>query len=373
MNERKRIAVLFGGRSGEHEVSLASARSILAAIDPQKYETISIGITHDGKWLGGEHVLEAFEQGDTHQLMQVAVLPESGGNRLYVLEEQASGLLMRPIASIDLFFPVLHGTFGEDGCPQGVFEMAATAYAGAGVLASAAGMDKALFKDVMRARSLPVLNSILLTRDDILSHLDAAIQAAEAVSAYPLFTKPANLGSSVGISKCRNRAELEAGLRLACRYDRRIMVEKGLNRPREIEVSVLGNQYPQVSLPGEVIPSDDFYTYEAKYIDGKSELFIPAPLEAGQIARLQTLAREVFLAIDCAGMARVDFLMDRDSQEIYISEINTIPGFTQFSMYPKLWEASGITYSALVDQLIDLALARFHENQQTERLFRSKT
>jgi D-alanine-D-alanine ligase len=266
---------------------------------------------------------------------------------------------------------VLHGTFGEDGTIQGLFEMADVAYVGAGVTGSSVGMDKAVFKDVMRANDIPVIESILVLRGEIERDIKAVIQRAEALAGYPLFTKPANLGSSVGITKCRSRADLGEGLMEAARYDRRVLVERGARDVREIEVSVLGNDDPRASVPGEVLPSREFYSYESKYVDGTSGLRIPAELPEAVSAQIREHAVRAYKAIDCAGMARVDFFVEKDTNRIFLNELNTIPGFTQISMYPKLWEASGIGYPELVDRLIQLALQRKTERDRTERNFRS--
>jgi D-alanine-D-alanine ligase len=272
-------------------------------------------------------------------------------------------------------FPVLHGSFGEDGTLQGVFEMADLAYVGGGVLGSALGMDKAVFKDVMRANHIPVVEAIVVLRSEIDGQLEQVAERAERVANYPLFVKPANLGSSVGITKCMSRADLLEGLIEAARFDRKVLVERGLNA-REIEVSVLGNDAPVASVPGEILPSREFYSYEAKYIDGKSGLVIPAPLSAEQAERIRSLAVQAYRAIDCAGMARVDFLLEKNPSSgdgIYLSEINTIPGFTHISMYPKLWEASGVSYPALLDRLIELALERKADRDRTERHYKRET
>ncbi len=371
-----RIGVIFGGRSGEHEVSLMSARSVLSVLDPQKYDVTSIGITHTGRWVTGQNVLEALQQGlgrgessqQIASLSDAALLGDPSHPGVYRLSSTGQGELLEKLADLDVIFPVLHGTFGEDGTLQGLLEMADVAYVGAGVLGSAVGMDKALFKDVMRANSIPVVDSILVSRFELEHDLEAVLARAEALAPYPLFTKPANLGSSVGIMKCHHRSDLLEGVLDAARFDRRVLIERGVNA-REIEVSVLGNREPQASLPGEIIPSDEFYDYDAKYIDNRSELVIPAPLSAGQTAQIRALAVRAYAAIDCAGMARVDFLVDKDSGEINLNEINTIPGFTQISMYPKLWEASGLSYSALVDRLIELALERKAERDRNERQY----
>lgn len=365
MMKKLRVAVLFGGRSGEHEVSLMSARSVLAALNPQKYEAIQVGITHEGAWMTGENALEVFAGNASDALTPVILPGDPTFPGLYAASE--TGFVK--LSDFDVVFPVLHGTYGEDGALQGLLEMADVAYVGAGVTGSAVGMDKGIFKDVMRSHDIPVLDAIVMLRSEIEQDLDAAIRRAEAVSAYPLFVKPANLGSSVGVSKCHSREELAEGLKDAARYDRRIIVERGLDA-REIEISVLGNDAPEASIPGEIIPSDEFYTYEAKYIDGKSGLNIPAPLPGGQVKALQAYAIRAFRAIDCAGLARVDFLLDKKTGEMYLNEVNTMPGFTEISMYPKLWEASGLPYEALLDKLIALALERKAERDRTERRFR---
>ena len=371
MTEKINVAVLFGGRSGEHEVSLLSARSVLSVIDRNKYNVTPIGITKQGQWLLGENVIDCFEKNDTASLLPAFLLPEPGKNQLFVLRNLSGQTLIEPFTTLDVIFPVMHGTFGEDGTLQGMLELASIAYVGAGVLGSSASMDKQLFKDVMKAHQIPVIESILFTRSQIESEMETCIEKSEALSDYPLFTKPANLGSSVGINKCHNRAELIAGLKEAAEFDRRILVEKGINHPREIEVSVLGNDAPIASIPGEIEPADDFYSYNAKYYDDRSKLYIPAELSPEQLEKIQQYALTAYQAADCAGMARVDFLID-ENEEIYLSEINTLPGFTQISMYPKLWEASGLPYPQLIDRLIELAIERRKENDRSIREYRRK-
>ncbi len=366
LKQKIRIGILFGGRSGEHEVSLMSARSVVRVLDVKRYNVTLIGITHDGQWLAGENALDALEKGNTAHLTPVTLLPQAGQRTLFALKDGA----LAPYAELDVIFPVLHGTFGEDGTIQGLFELIGLPYVGAGVLGSSVGMDKGLFKDVMRANGIPVLDSIVLTRREIEKNIENAIAACEKISAYPLFTKPANLGSSVGISKVRGRSDLYEGLLEAARFDRRVLVERGLEKPREIEVSVLGNDQPIASVPGEIRPSDDFYTYNAKYVDDRSELIIPANLSETKRDEIRNLAVAIYQAIDCAGMARVDFLYSESTGEIYVSEVNTIPGFTSISMYPKLWEAAGISYPELVDRLVSLALERNADQQRTERQYR---
>jgi len=365
MTSKKSLALVFGGRSGEHEVSLMSARSVRSVLSKDQYEITEIGITREGLWFTGTNVLEAFETNHHNDLTPIALLPEPHDHSLFIRK----GDLIKPLPPVDVFFPVTHGTFGEDGTQQGLFELADVAYVGCGVLASAVGMDKNLFKDVMRANQIPVADSILVNRSELLASMEEVISKIEKHLHYPIFIKPANLGSSVGITKCRTRSDVYEGLLEASLYDRRVLVEQGINA-REIEVSVLGNEDVIVSVPGEVRPSDDFYTYEAKYINDNSELIIPANVSGSEIETLQTLAEKAYKAIDGAGMARVDFLMDRETHEIYLSEINTIPGFTKISMYPKLLQAIGISYDELVVRLVDLALQRKSDRDNTIHTFR---
>ena len=369
------VGVIFGGRSGEHEVSLLSAASVLAALDPEKYQVTQIGITHEGTWLVGDNVLEVMNQGNYASLNPVALIPDPTRQGLYRIQNTQHGELLERLSQLDVIFPVLHGTFGEDGTIQGLFEMADIAYVGAGVLGSSLGMDKGVFKDIMHARGIPVVESLLFSRMEIAKDLDRVIGEALALAHFPLFVKPANLGSSVGITRCTSRSDLVEGLYEAARFDRRVLVERGLNA-REIEVSILGNEKPEASIPGEIIPSREFYSYEAKYIDDRSELLIPAPISKELTETVREYAIQAYKAIDCAGMARVDFLLDKSSSgvgtinDLYLSEVNTIPGFTRISMYPKLWEASGLSYSKLVDRLIDLAMERKFDRDSTERRFK---
>jgi len=371
MEKKLRIAVLFGGRSGEHEVSLMSARSVLSALDPKKYEITQIGITKDGVWLAGENVLEALSNGqmDDENLKQVVILPDKHHNRIWEIRIENSTWMLEPLTNVDVVFPILHGTFGEDGTLQGLLELADLAYVGAGVTGSSVGMDKGIFKDVMRANGIPTVKSVIVLRSEVEKEIEAVIRQAEALGPYPLFVKPANLGSSVGITKCNSRADLTEGLMEAATYDRRVLVECGVNA-REIEVSVLGNDKPQASVPGEVLPSREFYSYESKYVDETSTLLIPAPLPVGVADKIRQMAVSAYQAIDCSGMARVDFFIEKTTGEIYLNELNTIPGFTSISMYPKLWEATGLPYQKLLDRLIELALERKADRDCTERRFR---
>ena len=364
MTDKLNLVLIFGGRSGEHAVSLRSAQSVLAALDETKYQVFQVGITTEGLWLHGANAHQAFRDGSFELLQEALILSYGGKPYLYTRE----GNHLESITPIDVIFPVLHGTFGEDGTIQGLFEIQNCAYVGAGVLGSSVAMDKAVCKHVMRSIGVPVLEYAVLSRREIQADLPGAIELAEQVAPYPLFVKPANLGSSVGISKARNREELASALQLAARFDRRILVERGIN-PREIEISVLGNTEAQCTVPGEIVPGDEFYTYKDKYQSGDPEVAIPAPLPEAQTALLQQYAIDAFKAVDGAGLARVDFLIDKVSGEVYFNEINTMPGFTEISMYPKLWLYSGLSYTELVNRLIELALERKAEQDETIRKF----
>ncbi len=364
MNDKLRLGVIFGGRSGEHEVSLMSARSVMSALDRSKYEIVPIGITKSGRWLSGDHVLKAFQQGHQEELVGVMLPAEPGLKGLYRWQEDQA---LQRLTDLDVVFPVLHGTYGEDGTLQGLLEMADVPYVGTGVLASSVAMDKDLFKHVMRANDIPVLDWTIVLSTQLESDIQAELDRLESLLPYPMFVKPANMGSSVGVSKCRGRSDLMEGIMDAARYDRRILVEAGIEA-REIEISVLGNEDPEASVPGEVVPGDEFYSYRAKYIDDTSDLLIPAPIEDGLVGEAQRLAIAAFKAIDGAGMGRVDFLLDKNDGSLYLNEINTIPGFTKISMYPKLWEASGLSYPKLLDRLIELA---FERQAQKDKLVRS--
>lgn len=363
-SDRKlRVGIIFGGQSGEHEVSLTSAQGIMKAIDKNKYEVVPIGITKTGQWLSG---------GDVHRRL----LDAAAGHPVLKDEGQPAGSptehsLALPIdetGPLDVIFPVLHGPFGEDGTVQGLFELAGIPYVGAGVTASAVGMDKAICKDIFRAHGLPIVLHRTFLRRQWQTDSETVLAECEATIPYPMFVKPANLGSSVGIHKAKNQEQLRAGLDDAARYDRKLIVEQGIEA-REIEVSVLGNNDPIASVPGEIIPSREFYSYAAKYIDASSELLIPAPISPEHSELIQKLAVMAFQAVDCTGLARCDFLLEKSSGEVFINELNTMPGFTPISMYPKLWAASGIPYSELIDRLIALALERFEERQQSQTMF----
>jgi len=358
---RLRVAVLFGGRSGEHEVSLASAQSVMEAMDRKKYEIYPVGITKLGRWITEGDPMSLLQSGleEKDKGMDMGkALAVVGGHDLTV--ESVSPKADFP--DVDVVFPVLHGTYGEDGTVQGLLELADVPYVGAGVLGSALGLDKIAQKAVLSASDIPVVPCLAVTRARWREEPEEVLSDVEGRFAYPIFVKPANLGSSVGVSKTRDRDELGAGLDLAARYDRRLLVEAAINA-REIECSVLGNDEPTASLPGEVVPCNEFYDYEAKYIDGESELHIPADLDEEMVQKIQEMAVRAFRAIDCAGMARVDFFLCRDTGALYVNELNTVPGFTKISMYPKLWEASGLPYPKLIDRLIEYALARHEEKR----------
>jgi D-alanine-D-alanine ligase len=379
VEDRKlKIAVLFGGRSGEHEVSLDSARSVLSVLDPLKYDIFQVGITHAGNWLTGPDARLALENGHIENLLPCTILPDPSAPTLFVIRTKGHKYLrylrrqekiLEKLTDLDVVFPVLHGTYGEDGTLQGLLEMVDLAYVGAGVTGSSVGMDKGVFKDVMRAIGIPTVESVIVLRSEIEKDIEQVMRRAETVAAYPLFIKPANLGSSVGITKCNTHADLGEALLEAAAYDRRVLVERGVDA-REIEVAVLGNDDPQASVPGEVLPSREFYSYESKYVDGTSGLLIPAPLPAELADQIRRMAITAYKAIDCAGMARVDFFLEKSTGALYLNELNSIPGFTNISMYPKLWEASGLPYAALVDRLVQLALERKTDRSHTERQFR---
>jgi D-alanine-D-alanine ligase len=360
VKKRIRVGVLFGGRSGEHEVSLISADSVIKALDPAKYEVVPIGISREGRWCLGREALKLLPQ-VLDQGTPVIPSVDPHGPKLVPLKP-AGNLLAPP--QIDVIFPVLHGTFGEDGTIQGLLELAGIPYVGAGVLGSAVGMDKDVMKRLFRDAGLPVVEWVVVLRNEWKQSPARFRKLIETKLGYPLFVKPANLGSSVGISKVHNRRELGPAIDLAARYDRKVIVEIGLDA-REIECSVLGNDQPKASVPGEIVPVNEFYDYEAKYVKEGSELLIPAKLSPSETRCVRDLAIRAFRAVDCAGMARVDFLLDRPSGKLFVNELNTIPGFTPISMYPKLWEASGVPYPALLDRLIELALERHREKGLT--------
>jgi D-alanine-D-alanine ligase len=389
-----RVGVLFGGRSGEHEVSLLSAASVVNAIDKTKYEVVPVGITKEGRWVtaGDAERLLAGKQdegkhlraGDPDTTPGAAVLatgeavvvpPEpahrSGGS---LAPFQTDAVLARRASdraiNVDVIFPVLHGTFGEDGTIQGLLELADIAYVGAGVLGSAAGMDKDVMKALFQSAGLPIVKHVTILRGTWDENPKKTEKLVESKVKYPMFVKPANLGSSVGISKAHNRRELGPAIYEAAKFDRKIVIEQGVGgakqKAREIECSVLGNDKPAASVPGEIVPGKEFYDYTAKYLDEGSELIIPAKLTKAETKKVQELAVLAFRAVDCAGLARVDFLMDPKTRKLYVNEINTMPGFTAISMYPKLWAASGLGYADLIDRLIQLGLERHADKKKNQ-------
>jgi D-alanine-D-alanine ligase len=384
MTHKLRVGVIFGGRSGEHEVSLASAQSMMAAMDHSKYDIVPIGITKEGRWIVQGDPLAALQAGDAGALPTAALLGDPSQHGLMRISPAGSddvtctGTLQLQLArleALDVIFPVLHGPYGEDGTLQGLLELANIPYVGAGVLGSAVGMDKIIFKRICEATGLPIVAYVALGRKEWQRDPSGTLAQVEACLGYPMFTKPANLGSSVGISKCRDRDELAEGLAEAARYDRKLVVEAAVAQAREIEVSVLGNDEPMASVPGEIIPSREFYSYEAKYVDqgeDASQLLIPAPISPEIARRAQELAVRAYLAIDCAGMARADFLLSGATGGLYVNELNTIPGFTAISMYPKLWEASGVSYPELIDRLIELALERQQDKEHSETSYQPR-
>ena len=356
MKKKLRVGVIFGGRSGEHEVSLRSAESVINAIDKSKYEVVPIGITKEGRWLisGNATALlpEAVMASNNHR--QVAIIGDPTRQGLTRLDERKQALSSEPL---DAVFPVLHGTYGEDGTIQGLLEMAGVPYVGCGVMASATGMDKIAMKQLFQHAGLTLIDYDWFLRAAWEDNPDAIINRISRRLGLPVFVKPANLGSSVGISKATNKHELGDAIDDAARYDRKVVVERAVNG-REIEVSILGNEHPIASLPGEIITGHEFYDYEDKYIDTTSRTEVPAKLPKKLIDRIQRQAIQAFQAVDGSGLARVDFFVERGTNRVIINEINTMPGFTSISIYPKLWEASGISYSELIDRLIQLAIER---------------
>jgi D-alanine-D-alanine ligase len=355
MTRKVRVGVIFGGRSGEHEVSLVSATAVMQHLDAERYEVVPIGITPGGKWVSSDRALGLLKaKAGLEREPEQALLAEPSRRALIDLTRQGVDGL-----ALDVLFPLVHGTYGEDGTLQGLLELADIPYVGAGVLASAVGMDKIVQKMVFTAAGLPVVRYVWFHSGAVGNA--ATIRQIEHALRYPVFVKPANTGSSVGITKAHDRKELAAGLVLAADFDRKVIVEQGIAKVREIECGVLGNSVPEASVLGEVIPSNEYYDYDAKYVDGKSSAVIPAKLPAAVTKEIRKLAIAAYTAMDCAGMARVDFFVTKDRAKVYLNEVNTIPGFTAISMYPKLWEASGIAFPALLDRLIALAVERHRE------------
>ena len=387
---KKRVGILFGGRSGEHEVSLLSAASIVKAIDNSKFEVVPIGITKEGRWLTEVHA-ERLLQGDKVEERHLragdpAATPGAAvlakGESILVPPEPSAhaGLVPFEVGTeqhngpsaidVDIIFPVLHGTFGEDGTIQGLLELADIAYVGSGVLGSAAGMDKDIMKRLFRDAGLALVKHATVLRSQWEQEPKKVKKLIESKLKYPVFVKPANLGSSVGISKVHDSSELAAGMNEAAKFDRKIVVEQGVGgkkrKAREIECAILGNDSPKASICGEIVPAAEFYDYNAKYIDEGSELLIPAKLTKAQQKQVQEMAIKAFQACDCSGLARVDFLMDPVTGKFYINEVNTMPGFTSISMYPKLWGATGIPYTELITRLIELGLERHEDRKRNQ-------
>ncbi|MFZ0285338.1 MAG: D-alanine--D-alanine ligase family protein [Terriglobales bacterium] len=393
--KKLRVGILFGGRSGEHEVSLLSAASVFHAIDKNKYEVVPIGITKQGHWVtaadaerllqgkGAGHEERHLRAGDPESTPAAAVLakgesvvvppePHQTGSSLAAFQTERA-LVRRATdraINVDVIFPVLHGTFGEDGTIQGLLELADLPYVGAGVLGSAAGMDKDIMKALFRAAGLPIVKHVTVLRSDWEAKPKKVKKLVEGKLKYPVFVKPANLGSSVGISKAHDGKELGPAIDEAAKFDRKIVIESGVggrqHKAREIECSVLGNDQPEASVPGEIIPGQEFYDYNAKYLDEGSRLIIPAKLSKAETKRVRQLAIAAFQAVDCSGLARVDFLMEPQTRKIYLNEINTMPGFTSISMYPKLWAATGLPYPELIERLIRLGLDRYQEKKKNQ-------
>jgi D-alanine-D-alanine ligase len=393
--KKLRVGILFGGRSGEHEVSLLSAASVFNAIDKNKYEVVPIGITKQGHWVtaadaerllkgkAADHEDRHLRAGDPQATSSAAVLasgesvvvppePHQPGSSLAAF--QTDNAMVRRAAdraiNVDVIFPVLHGTFGEDGTIQGLLELADLPYVGAGVLGSAAGMDKDIMKALFHAAGLPIVKHVTVLRGDWEAEPKKVQKLVESKVKYPVFVKPANLGSSVGISKAHDRKELGPAIDEAGRFDRKIVIEQGVggrkHKAREIECAVFGNDKPDASVPGEIVPGQEFYDYNAKYLDEGSQLIIPAKLSKAETKKVQQLAIAAFKAVDCSGLARVDFLMEPKTRKIYLNEINTMPGFTSISMYPKLWAATGVTYPELIERLIQLGLERHQEKKKNQ-------
>ncbi len=377
-----RIGVIYGGRSSEHEVSLASAASVIANLDKRRYEPVPIRIDRDGRWsipdrppttvVAGDVIAKARQESErpARSGREAYLVPHPGEETLLTFERASGETPARENAyvaglALDLIFPVLHGPFGEDGTVQGLLELAGVPYIGSGVLASAMAMDKAVMKTAFTARGLPIVAHLVVWRNQWEATPDEVTATVGSRLSFPVFVKPANLGSSVGISKVQARGELAAAMRLALEFDRKIVVEAAVPAAREIECSVIGNDRPEASVPGEIEPSREFYDYEAKYVE-ESKTIVPAPLDDATAADVRRLATEAFLAVEASGFARVDFLLSRETGRLYVNEINTIPGFTTISMFPKLWEATGLGYRALLDRLVELAFER-HAARQSFR------
>jgi len=367
ITKRIRIGVIFGGRSVEHEVSLVSAASVINALDKEKYEVVPIGIASTGQWLSSNETLRLLKEKQSIELEQEQLLiPDPRKQSLVAINNGGIG------KALDVIFPVVHGKFGEDGALQGLLELADIPYVGPGVLGSAVGMDKVIQKGLLIQAKIPTAPSIWFTIEEYETRHKKIISEVERKLKYPLFIKPSNSGSSIGINKAHNHKELLESIAIAAQFDRKILVEQGINNAREIECGVLGNNQPLASVPGEIVPSNEFYDYDAKYVDEKSNAIIPAKLPITVMKKIKHYALTAFRVLDCAGMARMDFLVTRKTYRIYLNEINTIPGFTSISMYPKLWQASGISYPALLDKLIQLAIERHGAKAKLKTTYQPK-
>jgi D-alanine-D-alanine ligase len=373
-NKKKlRVGVIFGGRSGEHEVSVASAASVIEALDKDKYEVVPIGITHEGRWLAGSDPRRMLagvameEAGKDMSVTPVIITGDPTQNGL-IPADTSSAEQDGSIGPLDIVLPVLHGTYGEDGTLQGLLEMAGLPYAGCGVLGAALGMDKEKAKIVFASAGLPIVDWLTVPRHAWEQDREAIARRIEERFSYPVFAKPVNLGSSVGVGKAHDRSELVRTITTALEFDRKALIEPAINC-RELECGVLGNDQPVASTVGEVVPSNEFYDYRAKYVDNASRLYIPAEIPTALLESIRQLAVAAFLALDLSGLARVDFFLDKDSGTVYLNEVNTMPGFTEISMYPKLWEASGVPYPELLDRLIQLGIERHADRQRNRTSF----
>jgi D-alanine-D-alanine ligase len=366
--KRIRVGVIFGGRSVEHEVSLVSAASVINALDKEKYDVIPIGIASTGQWLSSNETLRLLKEKQPIELEQEQLLVPDPRKQSLVAINNSGGVGQ----VIDVIFPVVHGRYGEDGTLQGLLELADLPYVGPGVLGSAVGMDKVIQKELLIQAKIPTTPGIWFTVEEYELQHKKIIVEIERKLKYPLFIKPSNSGSSIGINKAHNRKELLVFIDTAAQFDRKILVEQGIKNAREIECGILGNDQPVASVPGEIVPSNEFYDYDAKYVDEKSNSIIPAKLPSDVVKKIKHYALMAFRALDCAGMARVDFLVTKKANRIFLNEINTIPGFTSISMYPKLWQASGLSYSALLDKLIQLAIERHKAKTKLKTTYQPK-
>ncbi len=359
-----RLGIIFGGRSGEHEISLMSASSVIKVIDREKYSLVLFGITKQGKWLLYDGPIEKIEDGSWEEYAEQALAENPDRYEVVILGTGDNSLKNR----IDFALPILHGPYGEDGTIQGLFEMIGIPYGGCGVLGAAAAMDKSLAKDIFMKEQLPICRHLNLAREEVEEDLDLVISRIEKYLPYPIFVKPANMGSSVGINKAKNTEELQNAILEATKYDRRLILEEGLDC-REVETGVIGNYHASAAVVGEILPSEEFYSYEAKYFDGgKSKICIPASIPDEIAEEIREIALDAYRVLDCCGFARIDFFLEKATNKIYLNEINTIPGFTKFSMFPLLWEAAGVSYSELVEKIIQFGLERFAERRERTKV-----